>query len=235
MIEKTFCRWDGGAAGLVKRTRDFLLYGGAAIFQIGHAESDETVLDAQQRIAGHPFGELAAALDADIAIETRAHVATPTEGAAFNELCAFAGARAFDGIAGDNVNSFYIVAVHALAGYAVKRTGAIQIIEHAALAPVHVTGIEIVLANKQHRQFVKSGEIQRFVHVPFFQSAVSEKRNGHGSAARGFRGKGRAHGERNRPSHDGHRAEDAALARDQVHGSAPPFRATRGTAENLCE
>jgi hypothetical protein len=54
----------------------------------------------------------------------------------------------------------------------------VKVVMRSVLKQVHVTGVEVVLANEDHGKPIQSRQIQRLEKVPFVSCPVAEKGNG---------------------------------------------------------
>ena len=201
--------------------------------QIRGPPLDQPVGDFVNRVLVHPQGQIAAPRDADVHVVGGAHMASPAERAAFDQGRPFAAPGARNGLRRRLVDHHRVVAVHALAGHGMKFAGAVQVVGHAPLAPVHMARVLIVFTDEQERQAVERRQVQRLVNMTFFHRAVAEEGGRDAVLASHFVCHGRARGQGNGGRHDRHRAQNTRRAIKQVHGAAAARRASRGLEQDL--
>ena len=93
--------------------------------------------------------------------------------------------------------------------------------------------LTVVLAKKQHRQFVKRCEVERFRRRAFFQGTIAEQANRDAAVFLRFRSVGRAGGERNDSGDDAGAMKKAQRRRDGMKRTALAFVQAVDAAEDF--
>ncbi len=101
-----------------------------------------------------------------------------------------------------------------------KGSGTRQNVSGSGFGIVRVLRVEIVLADVDHRQLEKLGEVHHFIQNTLTQSAFSEETDGHAAIAQPLRGKGCSGCDAGTPAHNRVCAQVAGVRIGNVHGTA---------------
>ena len=107
----------------------------------------------------HPLAQFIAPFDSYIHVPPWPDVPSPTVGAAFEQGRASTQASPFHGSKRSFMDFHNIVSVQADAGDFVDAGHLVQIIGRPPLGQVQMAGIEVILADEDHRQFVNGSQI----------------------------------------------------------------------------
>src|SRR5208282_5524404 len=157
----------------------------------------------------------------------------PAKSTAFNKSRAHAIAGSIDGAHRGVPYCENIVAVNSDGRHAVQLPCAVNVVTYAPLRQMQVTRIEVVLADKQHRQPVQSRDIQCFVKVTFLGCAVAKERNGDSAIVAYFRCQRRTRCQRNRSGDQRHGSKYPDLWSTDVHRASASLRASSRTAKDF--
>ena len=125
----------------------------------------------------------------------------------------------------------HIVAVHNLLSHRIAFRSHGNILDRQGPVEGRAHGIQIVLANKNHRQFPQRGQRQALVKSAHIGRAFAKETQGHIRLAPVFRGKGNPRGNGHMAADNGVAAHEALRHVKIVHGAAPAL----GTAIHLAE
>src|SRR5579859_618254 len=137
---------------------------------------DEPGLEALERTAGAPLLVLIDGPIAEVVVEVRSAVLAPAVGRQLEEDGALPRAGLVDGPLGDLGDLAHVVAVAAAGSDAVTGgdvgDGAVG---GLAGSERRVDGVQVVLADEDHGQAAKRGEVDRFVKNAFLDRALAEE------------------------------------------------------------
>ena len=102
-----------------------------------------------------------------------------------------------------------------------------------ALVDARVNGIQIVLAEEDHRELVQRCKVCTLMKDAFFHRCIAEESDGHFPVAHALVGERAADSDWNRTRDDRNARHDALRDIHQVHGTAAATDASRRLAANL--